>query len=359
MNTWRGLRPLAPLTAVLALALSGCGNGPVESGPVELGEVSGDGQAARAGHPIPEPFVVRVTDHRGEGLANRLVTWTIVAGEGAFGDHFDSLDPSQLDHRERYCWPDSTMSVRTDEDGFARASFTPTWFGPNTVVASAPGVHGSPVTFTTDASDPGAVISIVSGNHQEGKAGEWVDFLVVKVMDGEGRPVPHVTLTWAVTEGGGTLFGCGFTVPERPSTTTRTSDDWGPGTSHIELRLRSFGTTRVAASVPGVAVSPVTFTAEATVMVIGLSYDPQNDATVFYGPDFSTDPVIVPVGATVEFWNREPAARIVSTSVPTESDGFDSGDLSENERFQFVPDLPGTWEFVDQISGASGTLVVQ
>lgn len=358
MKTWRGLLPSASLTAVLGLALSCCGNGMLESGPVMVVEVSGDGQAARAGHPLPEPFVVRVTDHRGVGLANRLVTWTIVAGEGAIGDYFDSLDPSQWDYDGRYCWPDSTMSVRSDEDGFARASFTPTWFGPSMVTASAPEARGAPVTFTADASDPGAVLTIVSENDQEGYAGEWFG-LELKVMDGSGRPVPHITITWAVTEGEGILSGCGFTGPERASTTTRTDPhDWDTGTSRIRLRPVAVGTTRAAASVPGVAVSPLTFTVEATVMVINLWYDPWDDLIRFSGPDISLNAVTVPVGATVEFRNLEPAARIVSTSAPQGSDGFDSGDLDENDRFQFVPDLPGTWEFVDQVSGASGTLIV-
>jgi hypothetical protein len=352
VKTWRGLLPSAPLAAALGLALYGCGNGLLESGPVVVVEVSGDGQAARAGYPLPEPLVVRVTDHRGKGLAHRLVTWTVVAGEGAFGDYFDSLDRDHWDHDRQWCWPESTMSVRTDEDGFARASFTPTWFGPSTVTASAPDAHGPPVTFTADASDPGAVLTIVSGNDQEGKTSEWVDFLIVKVMDGEGRPVPYITITWAVTEGGGTISGCDRTGPERASITSRSSsDEWAVGHSLIELRLWTFGTTRVAASVPGVAVSPVTFTAEATVIVIGLSTS-WDDVTSFHGLETA------PVGATVEFLNHGSSARIVSTSVPQGSDGFDSGDLGHFDRFQFVPDLPGTWEFVDQVSGASGTLIV-
>jgi len=54
--------------------------------------------------------------------------------------------------------------IRTGADGFAQASPLATWFRYIHVDASVSGVPGLPVTFTDDAIDYGATISIVSGN---------------------------------------------------------------------------------------------------------------------------------------------------------------------------------------------------
>jgi hypothetical protein len=104
------------------------------------------------------------------------------------------------------------------------------------------------------------------------------------------------------------------------------------------------------------------------VCVVGLVYDPWNDRTVFYvpeasadalcGPAFSDD-VEVPVGARVEFWNREASARIVSTAEPPDGSSFDSGLLAEDERFRFTPGVAGKWDFIDEVSRATGTLTAR
>jgi hypothetical protein len=72
-------------------------------------------------------------------------------------------------------------------------------------------------------------------------------------------------------------------------------------------------------------------------------------------PDDSSD-VTVPIGAPVEWVNWLESARIMSTSAPPGGASFDSGELSQGERFEFVPDVAGTWEYVDPVSGATGTL---
>jgi hypothetical protein len=46
----------------------------------------------------------------------------------------------------------------------------------------------------------------------------------------------------------------------------------------------------------------------------------------------------------------------VSTSTPSGGMAFDSGDLTSLETFQFVPNVAGTWNFVDEVSGAEGSL---
>lgn len=336
------------------LVLVGCGDdGPMQPPvPAAIAMVSGDNQAAKAGQELAQPFVVRVTDARGRGLGNVQVTWTVTSGEGAFDGHFENME----------CPPVPTTSMRTDPDGFAQVSFMPTWFGPSTMTAEVAGLRGSSVTFMADATDPRAVLSIVSGNNQKGKAGEMLgELLWVRVTDGEGNLVPHVTVTWAVTSGGGRFPG-GCTRGNPATATTRTLPEGvgigsrsGPGLAWVHFQPTMVGISTVAAAVPGVRVSPVTFTVDATVMVITLTYDPGIDKIAFFGPDFSSD-ITVPIGATVEWVNDLPMAHITSTSVPAGGASFDSGELSQGERFQFVPEVAGTWEFVDLVSGSTGTL---
>jgi hypothetical protein len=75
-------------TAVATIAGVGCGDllQEPESGvtpvPVHLEEVSGNGQEASAGSPLPEPVRVRVLDQEGEPSARLWVEWTVVGGSG-------------------------------------------------------------------------------------------------------------------------------------------------------------------------------------------------------------------------------------------------------------------------------------
>jgi hypothetical protein len=347
--------------ATAALILVACGDavpGPTEPQAVVLTVISGDNQPGKAGRHLGEPFVVRVTNHRGEGLGGRLVTWTVTSGEGAFDDYFETVDGY-------YCGPLPAASVRTDAEGFARVSLMPTWFGPVSVTARATGAPG-PVTFTTDASDPGALLEIIGQRHVEGKAGEWFDgyqvphIFEVRVTDGQGDPVPYMAVTWAITSGDGWLDGCHQPDGNPAHRMTRTRpEDYRRGVASTYFGLTTFGTSTVVAAVPtGVLVSPVTYTVRVTALVINLGEEDWGDDTGFFGPDHSSD-VTAPVGATVEWVNHFESARIVSTSVPPGGASFDSGVLARGERFQFVPSMAGTWEYADQVSGATGTLAAR
>jgi plastocyanin len=96
-----------------------------------------------------------------------------------------------------------------------------------------------------------------------------------------------------------------------------------------------------------------------TALVINLGEESWGDGTPgFFGPAQSAD-VTVPVGAKVEWVNHFETARIVATVAPPGGTAFDSGGLSQDERFEFVPSVAGTWEYVDLVSGATGTLTAQ
>jgi hypothetical protein len=322
-----------------------------------LALISGDGQPARAGQELGAPFVVRVTDHRGNGVESVLVRWTVLSGEGI-------LDEGRGSEGFERCPPPTTNS-RTDADGFARISFMPTWFGPTTVAAEMVHVEAPPVLFFADASDPGAVVTIMAGNHQEGKAGTWLpDDLWVRVTDGRGDPVGNIEVAFAVTSGAGSVGGCGIAGKNPAWGITRTLPEglgingYDHGFAGIPFWPSAQGITTVAAAVAGVQVSPVTFTVNGHGVFIRLLGDPSTDEVGFLGPDRTSD-VTVPVGAPVEWVNLnwvDGTARIMSTATPQGGAAFDSGELDLNFRFEFVPAVAGTWEFVDLVSGVTGTL---
>jgi hypothetical protein len=342
--------------AYLSVAVFACSDGPTEPQPLVLTVVSGNNQPGKAGRQLGHPFVVRVADHRGRGVENRTVTWTVEDGEGAFG----GLETLQ----EVYCGHLPTQTARaSDADGIAQVGFMPTAFGPVTVTARVAGAP-DPVTFTTDASDSEALLTIVAGTHHVGKAGDvdetdpdlpmWrLEWLEVRVTDGQGEPVPHIPVRWVITSGDVELRGCRQAGPDSPPTTwTLTGPD---GTATVRFRLIAVGTSTVGAVVPGALPSHVSFTMTATAAVIMLIPDVWGGGTSFVAPDASSA-AKVPVGATVEWANFLESAWIVSTSAPPGGASFDSGELGWGDRFEFVPDVAGTWEYVDQVSGATGTL---
>jgi hypothetical protein len=369
MSTWIEAVARSGVAAMMiALPLVACGDGvrdpigPPEPPPPEptsppsfvVAVVSGDNQPGRAGRLLPAPFVVRVTNDRGEAAANMTVTWTVTTGQGSFTD----------DGISNACWHRlSTTSVQTDADGLAQVPFIPAWIGPVTVTARPTGTSNS-VTFTTDASDAGAVLRLVSEQHLVRKAGEWVDgvryadLLAFQVTDGQGNPVPHVAMVFAITSGDAWLDGCAEPGSNPALRTTRTRPD---GTAFVNILPTTFGTTTLAAAVPGVLVSPVTLTLTVTAVVINLG-QPWDSPIGFFGPDVNVMPtsdVTVPIGATVEWVNHLETARIVSAGAAPGGISLDSGVLARGERFQFVPDVAGTWEYIDQVSGATGRLTAR
>ena len=118
-----------------------------------------------------------------------------------------------------------------------------------TLVALANGVTST--TSSTFAIAAAAASSIVadSGGAQAGLAGALLGQpFVVRVLDAFSNPVPNVTVTWAVTAGGGSL-----------TATTSTTDV--NGRARVTLTLGATGANTVSASVGGAGT--VSFTATA------------------------------------------------------------------------------------------------
>jgi hypothetical protein len=117
--------------------------------------VSGDKQAAKAGEPLSEPLVVRVTDARGQGVEMASVLFEI-SGSGG-------LDGKQAPG-------DPRVSTHTRADGTAQVVLEPYDLGPISVTARVEGTSLAPVTFTAD------VAVVVVEFHSPAAAGAYAAF---------------------------------------------------------------------------------------------------------------------------------------------------------------------------------------
>lgn len=194
-------------------------------------------------------------------------------------------------------------------------------------------------------------IAFVSGDNQEGATEESLQRpFVVRVTDARGDGVAKVGVAWSVTSGDGD-----FSAPSgwSPRTVTITDTD---GVAQVFFRPRVLGTSTVTASTAGLGGSPVTFTSRATVLLIYAGY--------WYGIGFGPPDVTVPTGTAIE-WVNPYLSRphtVTSSSMPPGGAPFDSGPLDFDDRFRFVPEVAGTWEYFCEIHGAEeefGTITVQ
>lgn len=294
--------------------------------------VSGTSQPGRAGHYLAEPFVVRMVDGEGNGVAGAPLHWRVTSGQGVW-ELDESGDPIRF----------SETYSTTDGDGVARTTLMPTWFGPVEVAADIPGLQ--PSFFVADATDPGVTVSVVSGDGQEGKAGEPVEEpLLVRITDGQGSPVPNIQMNWS---------GNGWFLEPTISDSE--------GLAKAFFSAWDVGRFTVTARPPGIGVNARSdFTTVITALVITLPVPASGFFWGFAGP--YCEPYIpcedwsVPVGTPVEWVNYRSAARIVSISAPPGGASFQSGTLGENGRLQFVPAVAGTWEYRDEVSGSTATL---
>ncbi|HEU0015526.1 MAG TPA: Ig-like domain-containing protein, partial [Longimicrobium sp.] len=145
-----------------------------------LQKVSGDGQSAPSGAPLPQPVVVRVVRGDGRPVPGVAVAWSPSPGTRV-----------------------SAPATVTDASGHASVVWT---------MGGAPGLKGlqasiAPgqlVGFTATATlGPPASLTVVSGNAQAAPPGATLHQpVVVRVTDAEGNPVPGVTVSFAAGGGG-------------------------------------------------------------------------------------------------------------------------------------------------------------
>ena len=172
--------------------------------------ISGGNQTGIIGETLANPFAVRVRDPDNKPLEGVPVTFTVTAGGGTL----------------------STTSTTTNAKGRAESTLTlgneP---GTNTVEVRARGISQTRV-FSAEATLPPPVptrLLNISGDNQTGFTGELLaNPFVVEVRDQRGDPMGGVTVTFAVTAGGGSL-----------NATTGTTDANGRAESTAHPRSRS------------------------------------------------------------------------------------------------------------------------
>ena len=189
----------------------------------ELDVYDGNNQNGSLNSPLAEPFIVEVVDANDNPVEDARVRFRTTIGSGRF----------------------SPRTPRTDEDGFAETTFTPTSPGRIRVVATVAGAD-STAAFIVQGGEPADALVKVSGDDQSGTPGNALaNPFVVEVQDEDGEPLSGHSVTFSVTAGGGSL--------SETSATTNAN-----GRAQTTLTLGSApGVNSVQASVSG--VDPVTF----------------------------------------------------------------------------------------------------
>ena len=206
----------------------------------KLLKISGDNQEGMPNETLAKLFVVEARDGNGSPLVGVSVTFTVVAGGGTL----------------------SVTNVATDANGRAQSLLTlgPN-LGTNTVKVSVEGISQTAL-FRAEATPPRPIpttLKYVSGNNQSGVPGETlIQPFVVKVHDQHDDPMEGVTVTFAVSIGGGSL-----------SDTSVDSDVNGLARSTLTLGSEP-GTNIVEVSVEGIAET-VTFHAVAKLLEFDLA----------------------------------------------------------------------------------------
>ena len=281
---------------------------PIPTGPLlpppptqtKLVRISGGEQEGLPGEPLANPFVVKVLDEDGDPFEGATVKFVVLIGGGAL----------------------SAVLVQTGADGRAESTLTlGETLGSNKVQVNVEGIS-QVVVFSAEGilPPPPSILSIVSGDNQAGLTGEpLTNPFVVEVRDENGNPLEGVTVTFAVSVGGGTL-----------SAGAVTTDANGRAGSTLTLGADP-GTVTVEASVEGISQSEI-FNAEASLppptptapSIIssenqeGLTGEPLVDPLVVEVHDQYGDPL---EGVTVTFTVIAGDGMLSATTVTTDPSG--------------------------------------
>ena len=220
--TFRG--PSSGERVIISGAPPSTGGTPTTAGPAaDLDAYDGDQQSGTLNSPLTDSLVVEVVDANDNPVEDVRVRFRTTIGSGRF----------------------SPRTPRTDEDGFAETTFTPTSAGRIRISASVAGVDDS-ATFIVQGGEPADALEKVSGDTQSGTPGNALaNPFIVEVQDEDGEPIAGHTVTFTVTAGGGSL-----------SETSAAANANGRAQTTLTLGSER-GVNSVRASVLG--VDPVTF----------------------------------------------------------------------------------------------------
>jgi hypothetical protein len=242
----------------------------------------GNNQSVTVGSAVPVPPSVIVRDANNNPVGGVSVTFAVASGGG-------TVVP--------------TTPVTTGANGVAAVtSWTlGTTAGTNTLTATAAGLAGSPVTFTaTGTVGTATQIAVNAGNNQTATAGTAVATPPsVIVKDANNNPVAGVLVTFAVASGGGSVV---------PTTAVTTGSNGIAAVTSWTLGPAA-GTNTLTATAPGLAGSPVTFTATGTVgTATQIAINAGNNQSATVGTAVATPPSVI-----VKDANNNPVAGVSVT----------------------------------------------
>ena len=209
--------------------------------PASIAAASATTQTGETGMPVADPPAVLVLDAQHHPVAGALVAFAITAGGGTIAG----------------------ASQTTDSVGKATLADWTLGAVPGintlTAIVAGSGVVGNPVTFTATGVAPApARIVAASPTSQSATVGTPVPaHPSVTVLDHNAHPVAGITVSFAVSGGGGTVSG-----PTQPT------DANGHATSGAWVLGPAPGPNTLTASITGSGIqgNPVTFSATGTVV---------------------------------------------------------------------------------------------
>ena len=149
--------------------------------------ISGDNQTGLTGEALMNPFVVEACDQYDDPMEGVTVTFALLTSGGSLSSQIGMTDANGR--------AESTLTLGSDPGGY-------------TVEVSVEGIAET-VTFNAEASLPPPMatsLKVISGDNQTGLTGEpLMNPFVVEVHDQYDEPMEGVTVTFAVSGGGGRL----------------------------------------------------------------------------------------------------------------------------------------------------------
>jgi alpha-tubulin suppressor-like RCC1 family protein len=251
-----------------------------------LVKVSGDGQSGTVGSALAQPVVVELRTSLGEPIAGGAVSFTPAAGSGTA----------------------TPPVVTTGADGRASTTWTlGTTPGAQALMASADGV--SPVSFSATANAGAAAsFTIAGGDGQTAPPRSTLPQpLSVRVADAFGNPLAGVTITWAVTDGGGSIAPT--TSQTDASGVAQTQWTLGPSfLAHTATATMAGGATLTFSATPQVGPVDRIEVTPATAAFTALGQTQQFTATPLdaYGNTVS--------GVTITWTSVDPSVAAVSST---------------------------------------------
>ncbi len=153
--------------------------------------VSGDHQEDTVGQELPQPLVARITDASGRAVPGAVVSFVVTSGGGSV---FSPAAQANAQGVVQNRWTLGTSTAPPQQ----------------VEVRAVNPTTGAPIVFgrfqATARPDRPATLAKTAGDGQQGIAGATLpNAPEVRVTDQYGNPVPGVSVSWAVANGGGTL----------------------------------------------------------------------------------------------------------------------------------------------------------